>query len=296
MDSDDGDDDEDEEDQSIAAQLDRAHSNEELNRMTSLAYLSMTRTSFSGNRSTMLNDGNARKPAMGDAKYRGIGDALLAKREVGSQVLLQPALASVQLAVRPGTGLGDRFEAIGCEKVVLRTGESVRIEQGEEEESGSSERAEGTEEWVMAPINPLLLAAAANLLVGDCSAAKEVMSKASESDKCLTVEALRSTRDDLAAFAEKGSRGHVDYSLNNEKNDWIRDKEKWLSREEIRAIDEKHAVDNLTVKEVDSLTLAMVLTKVRYRMVKIFNGLVCDLYGEEVDDDLCTAKFMVSGC
>ena len=144
----------------------------------------------------------------------------------------------------------------------------------------------------MAPLNPLLLQAAVHLLVGDHSAAEEVMSKASESDKSLTVETLRSTSDDLAVFAQRGRQ--VDYSLSADKDDWIGNKEDWLSEEDLMNIDKKRVSDNLTDEEVNSLTLAMILTRLREAKVTKFNRLVCELYGVEVDDDQCTAKFMVS--
>ena len=89
----------------------------------------------------------------------------------------------------------------------------------EEMDRSSNERSEGTEEWVLGPLHPRLLEAATHLLVGDCGAAEEVISKRSESEKIVTAESHRLTKNDVALFAQRGRQ--VDHSLSTTKNDWI---------------------------------------------------------------------------
>lgn len=271
----------------LAEKLARYQGQKSSRSMGRLDFLSFARMPFSDNQSLVLGGGNARKPDPSGNKHRGIGDALIAGGDEGQQVAYQTAVVSIQMAVRPDTDLGDKFEEIGCLREVLATGESV-TDNNTDGTTNQLERIEGKEEWVLVPMNRKLMWAGAAAMVGKYDLAQSSVNQAKPDDKKLTFKSLKTNDSDLRDFIAMTQM--ADFAL----GDWIEKKDEWLTIEELASIDKKQATDELTNDEAKSLTLAMILTRHRHKSARMFNKLVCDYYGVAVDDSLCTAKYTVS--
>ena len=277
-----------EEGYTLAEKLARYQGHTTSRSMSRLDFLSFARMPFNDNQSLLLCAGNARMPDKSGNKHRGIGDALIAGGDEGQQVAYQTAVVSIQMAVRPDTDLGDKFEAIGCSREVLATGESV-TDNNTDDITSPIERVEGKEEWVLVPMNKHLMWAGVVAMAGKYDLAENIASQAKPKDKELTFESLKTDEKNLRDF--NATTQMANFALSN----WIEKKDEWLTKEELASIDRKQATDGLSDDEAKSLTLAMILTRHRHKSAKIFNKLVCDFYGVAVDDSLCTAKYTVSG-
>lgn len=251
-----------------------------------LAFLALARMPFNGNQSLVLNGGNARIPDTSGNRHRGIGDCLIAAGDEGRQLEYQTAVVSIQMAVRPDTELGDKLEEIGCVREMLATGESVK--DNSEDATSQLERVEGREEWVMAPMNRYLMQAGAEVLAGRYDEAEATLRQAKPSDRELTFESLKTDENDLLNFIAET------HSADFTHHEWIEMKGDWLTNEELASIDRRQADDSLSDDDARALTLAMILARHLQVATEVFNKMVCDFYGVEVDDNSCTAKYTVS--
>lgn len=281
--------DEDEED-TLAEKLAKCHAHGSSRSMGRLDFLSFARMPFGDNQSLVLNAGNARKPDPSGNRHRGIGDALIAGGDQSQQVAYQTAVVSVQLAIRPDTELGDKFEGIGCRREVLTTGESVR-NNSDEDAARRLERVEGKEEWILGPVQKQLLCAVTAVLAGQYGLAENLVKQAKAEDKELTRESLMMSKKDMDDYFTVMIQS-ADFTPSN----WMDRKEEWLSEEELAAIDIKQATEELTDDEVNSLTMAMILARHHHMSTKVINKMVSDFYGTPVNDSLCTVKLLVSSC